>query len=399
MSDEAQGRSAGLLHRGSGFLAATTRQTSQRGSERDMNGLTTNRRQALKLMGVLAAPMIIRPRASWAQGKVLNITTYDKFVPQEFIDKFQSDTGIEVRIRLTDDQGKQYNLLTAEGSNPSTDIVTVTGHRLTQFINSNLLAAVDTGRLKNWGNLAPSYKDAPQLTIDGKVWGVPLLAGFEALARNTEYTKASDSWSILFDPEYKSYTSYIISDFLSITMRYLGKDGDYVTYEGKREEAQQATNEARDFLIKHKDMVRKYYDAGSEMQQMFVNEDIYLAQTWSGPTSKLIMDGHPIELSIPKEGTYGFLYSFNVVNNAPNADSAYLFLDAILASPEIGAAMTRQSGFTSTFNGVDKVLNDRERAASTLPEEQIQRIQFFSSVNRDMKNELIDRAVAEIKAA
>ena len=113
-------------------------------------------------------------------------------------------------------------------------------------------------------------------------------------------------------------------------------------------------------------MVRKYYDAGSEVQQMFINEDIYLAQSWSGPAAKLIMDGHPIELSVPKEGTYGFCYTLNIVNNAPNADNAYKLLDAILASPEVGASMTRQSGFTSTFSGVAKVLNETRAAGSTL---------------------------------
>ena len=107
----------------------------------------------------------------------------------------------------------------------------------------------------------------------------------------------------MFDPQYKGLTSYIVSDFLTIVMHYLGHDGDFVSYVGKPEEAQKATNEARDFLIKHKDMVRKYYDAGSEVQQMFINEDIYLAHSWSGPAAKLIMDGHPIKLSVPKEGT------------------------------------------------------------------------------------------------
>jgi spermidine/putrescine transport system substrate-binding protein len=359
------------------------------------------RRSTLKLLaagtGLLATPSIIRP--SLAASNVLNITTYDKFVPQEFVDQFQKDTGIEIRIRLTDDQGKQYNLLAAEGASPSTDIVTVTGHRLSQFIKSDLLSPLDTGRLKNWGNLASAYKGAPQLAVDGSVYGLPLLAGFEGLARNTDYTKATDSWNIMFDPEYKGLTSYIISDFLSITMLSQGNDGDFVIYEGKPEIAQEATNKARDFLIANKDMVRKYYDAGSEVQQMFVNEDIYVAQTWSGPAAKLIMDGHPIELSIPKEGTYGFLYSFNVVKNAPNADNAYKFLDAILSSPEIGAAMTRQSGFTSAFAGVDKVLTEQERAAGALPDDQMERIRFFSPVNRDMKNEMIDRATAEIKAA
>ena len=75
------------------------------------------------------------------------------------------------------------------------------------------------------------------------------------------------------------------------------------------------------------------------------------------------------------------------------------FLDAILASPDVGAAMTRQSGFTSTVSGVDKVLNERERKASALPDAQMERVQFFSAINRALKNELVDRATAEIKAA
>ncbi|AMM83013.1 extracellular solute-binding protein [Martelella sp. AD-3] len=359
------------------------------------------RRTTLKMMGtsagLIAAPSIIRP--AYAQSNVLNITTYDKFLPEGFVEQFEKDTGIEVRIRLTDDQGKQYNLLAAEGADPTTDIVTVAGHRLSQFMASDLLQPIDPARISTWDNLAGPYKGAPQLVRKGEVYGVPLLAGFEGMVRNTDYTKPSDSWGLMFDPEYKGFTTYIISDFVSITMKYLGYDGDFVAYVDKPEEAQAAVNAARDFLIEHKDMVRKFYDGGAEVQQMLVNEDVYVAQTWSGPAAKLIMDGFPIELSIPKEGTYGFLYSFNLVNHAPNVDAAYTFFSALLANPEVGAAMTRQSGFASAFAGVDKLLTDRERAAIALPEEQIARIQFFAEENRDMKNEMIDRAVAEIKAA
>ncbi|EXL01990.1 extracellular solute-binding protein [Aquamicrobium defluvii] len=362
-----------------------------------------DRRTTLKLLGMggagLAAPYIIRSQPAWAASGVLNITTYDKFLPQEFIDKFQKDTGIEVRIRLTDDQGKQYNLLTAEGANPSTDIVTVAGHRYSQYIGSKLVQPLDTGKLSNWNNLNKAYQDAPWARIDGNLWGLPILAGYEGLVRNVDYVKEAPSWEVMFDPQYKGLTSYIISDFLQIVMLYQGNDGDFVSYADKPDVAQKATNEARDFLIKNKDMVRKYYDAGSEVQQMFINEDIYLAHSWSGPAAKLIMDGHPIQLSVPKEGTYGFCYTLNVVNNAPNAENAYKLFDAILASPEVGAAMTRQSGFSSTMNGVGDLLSERERLASTLPQDEIERIIFFSTFNRDMKNEMIDRATAEVKAA
>jgi spermidine/putrescine transport system substrate-binding protein len=363
--------------------------------------LKPTRRTALKLFAgsaaLLATPHIIRP--SFAAGGVLNVTTYDKFLPQDFLDKFQKDTGIEVRVRLTDDQGKQYNLLTAEGANPSTDICTVAGHRYSQFINSKLLQPLDTARIANWKNLNTAFQDAPWARVDGNLWGLPVLSGYEGLARNVDQIKDAPSWEIMFDPQYKAQTSYIVSDFLTIAMQYLGHDGDFVSYVDKPEVAQKATNEARDLLIKHKDMVRKYYDAASEVQQMFVNEDIYLAHSWSGAAAKLIMDGHPIQVSVPKEGTFGFCYTLNVVNNAPNAENAYKLLDAILASPDVGAAMTRQSGYSSTINGVGDLLDEREKLALTLPQEEVERIVFFSSVNRDMKNEMIDRATAEVKAA
>jgi hypothetical protein len=56
-------------------------------------------------------------------------------------------------------------------------------------------------------------------------------------------------------------------------------------------------------------------------------------------------------MSIPKEGSYGFVYTFNIANNAPNPDNAYTFLNAILASPEIGASMTKASGFHLHLQG------------------------------------------------
>jgi len=363
-----------------------------------------NRRKFVKNIGVtgaalLATPYIIRPDMARAANGVLNILTYDKYIPQDFIDQFQRENAIEVRIRLTDDQGKQYNLLVAEGENPLTDIVTVAGHRYSQFVGSNLLASLEPDQFKNWNRLNPAYREPDWARFNGQLWGIPILAGYEGLARNTDYVGNSDSWEVMFDKKYERMTSYVVSDFLQITMLYLGADGDFTSYIDKPAEAQAATNAARDHLIAHKSMVRKYYDAGSEVQQMLINEDIHMSQSWSGPITRLIFDGHPIELSIPKEGAYGFIYTLNIVNNAPNQANAIKFLDALMEVPEIGATMSRQSGYSSTFDGVADLLSERERRALSLPQNQVERLRFFSTLNRDMKNQMIDRATAEVKAA
>jgi spermidine/putrescine transport system substrate-binding protein len=369
-----------------------------------MSRINTTRRTVLKSAAatgsLLAAPAIIRSRSARAAG-VVNIWTYDGFVPEDFKAKFESDTGIEVQIRLVDDQGKQFNLLAAEAPDVSVDLVTVAGHRFRQFIDSDLLAPVNVERLKNWGKINPVYTESEWITITGEKWGVPILMGSEGLSYTTDNVtpEQADSWAVMFDPQYKGQTAYIVQDFMSCVLLYLGYDGNMIEYLGKPDEAKAAVDAARDYLIEHKDMVRKYYDSSAEVQQMFVNGDIALAQTWSGAAAKLIMDGFPLRYTIPKEGSFAFVYTLNVVNNAKNADNAYTFLDALLADPATGTEMTRSSGFLSTLTGAEAGLSELERSAATLSQEELERLVFFRAEANEMKYDLLDRAVEEVKAA
>ncbi|WP_417718859.1 ABC transporter substrate-binding protein [Salipiger sp.] len=364
---------------------------------------TFNRRRFLgtaALTGAaLASPAYLR-RAHAAGGEV-NIWTYNDFVPAAFKEQFESETGIKVNVRLVDDQGKQFNLLAAEAPNPTVDIMTVAGHRFLQFIDSDLLAPLDTDRLSNWGKINPTFSESDWATIKGEKWGAPILSGMEVLSYNTELVSEEEAqtWNTLFDDKYKGQTAYVIQDMMSLIMLKMGYDGNMVAYLDDPEKAAAIVEEAKQFLIEKKPLVRKYYDGGAELQQMFVNQDIALAQSWNGPAAALINDGFPLGMAIPKEGSYGFVYTYNIANNAPNLDNAYTFLNAILASPEIGAQMTKASGFISTYKGASEFLTEAERKATSFPEEQLANLQFFRAEANDMKYKLVDPAVEAVKAA
>ena len=347
----------------------------------------------------LASPVYLR-RASAAGGEV-NIWTYNDFVPASFKDQFESETGIKVNVRLVDDQGKQFNLLAAEAPDPTVDIVTVAGHRFLQFIDSELLAPLDTSRLSNWGNINPTFSESDWSTINGHKWGAPILSGMQVLAYNTDMVSAEEakSWYTLFSEKYKGQTAYIVQDMMSIVMLMLGYDGNMVEYIDQPDKAAAIVEEAKTFLIENKPLVRKYYDSGAEIQQMFVNQDIALGLSWNGPAAALINDGFPLAMSIPQEGSFGFVYTYNVANNAPNPDNAYTFLNAILASPEIGAAMTKASGFISTYKGASNYLTEAEKKATSFSEEELSHLEFFRAEANEMKYGLVDPAVEAIKAA
>jgi len=362
---------------------------------------TPNRRRMLQATGAaVAAPYLIRPRDASAAGEV-NVWTYDNFLPEDFVASFENDTGIRINQRSVNDQGQQFNLLAAEAPNPTADIVTVAGHRFRQFIDSDLLAPLDTDRLAHWSNIKPVFRDSAWMTVEGNLWGAPILMGSEGLTYNTNYVSAeeADSWAVMFNEEYQGRTAYIIQDFMSCVLLYLGYDGNMIEYLDDREAAVEAVNHVRDHLIEHKDMVRNYYDSAAEVQQMFINEDIVLAQTWSGPAAKLIFDGFPVRYTIPKEGSFAFVYTLNVTNNGPNPDNAYRLIDALFADSAHGAAMTKASGFASTMVDAEAGLSDTERAATSPSPMELERLVFFRAEANDLKYDLIDRAVEEVKAA
>lgn len=365
----------------------------------------TSRRHLLQSsaagIGAFAVPNIIRSSAARAQENVVNVWAYAGFLPDEFKQQFTEETGITIQERLVDEQGKQFNLLAAEQPNPTADIVTIAGHRFQQFIDSELLAPIDTSRLSNWEAINPVYRDSNWLTIEDQIWGVPMLLGAEVLAYNTEAVtpEEADSWAVMFDPKYQGQTAYIIQDMMSVVILYLGYDGTMVEYIDDPEKAAQIVEEARDFMIENKGMVRKFYEAPAEVQQMFVNQDIVLAQSWSGPISKLIMDEVPVDMTIPREGSFSFVYNFNVTNNAPNPDNAYALLNAILDAPEVGTAMTRASGFISTIQGAQDGLTDLEKRAASFSDEELSRLVFFDTRADNVTFPLMDPAVEQVKAA
>lgn len=369
-----------------------------------MTKFTVNRRGFLRTSAVgaaaLASPAYLRGAFAQGSGEV-NIWTYNQFVPDAFKEQFEAETGIKLNVRLVDDQGKQFNLLAAEAPNPTVDILTVAGHRFLQFIDSELLAPLDTSRLSNWSNINPTFSESDWSTINGNKWGAPILSGMEVLAYNTNHVSEEEAqtWDTLFSEKYANQTAYIIQDMMSIIMLKMGYDGNMVAYMDDPAKAAQIVEEAKNFLIEKKPLVRKYYDSGAEVQQMFVNEDIVLGHSWNGPAAALINDGFPLAMSIPQEGSYGFVYTFNVANNAPNADNAYKFLDAILASSEIGASMTRASGFISTYKDASQHLSELERKSTSFPEEQLANLQFFRAEANEMKYGLVDPAVEAVKAA
>ena len=346
----------------------------------------------------LAFPAFLRALPATA-ADVLNITAYDGFVPPDFRKQYKAESGVALRIRVAASQAPELTLLVAEREHPLTDICTVVGARLHQFVEAGIIEPLDTSRLKNWSRINPLYAEADWNHVNGAIMGVPLVIGANVLVYDTREVKpVPDSWGAMFDPRYKGRVTYDIEDFLLCTMLFQGADPTFMSYLGNPTEASRAVNAARDLLIRNKSQVVHFFDEGSELQQLLTGGDAVLAQTYASTPAKLILAGQPFRRVVPKEGTLAFVYTFAVIKDAPNRDAAYRFLDAMLGAPGMEAALTRSAGYTSSLNDAGAGLTEAERAAYGLPEDALSRVRFPRYEGQAISSSLIDRALEEVKA-
>lgn len=355
-------------------------------------------RRAVMAGAALGAPAILGARAASRAGSV-NITAYDGFVPPDVARQFEADTGIGVRVRLAASQAPELNLLVTERDHPITDICTVAGSRLHQFVANGIIEPLDTSRLTNWDRINPLYSDADWNHAGGAVMGVPLVIGANVLVSDIgAVSPAPDSWGVMFDPRYRGRVTYDIEDFLLCTMALQGADPTFVSYLSDPAAAARAVNAARDRLIRTKSQVVRTFDEGSELQQLLIGGDAVLAQTYTSVPGKLILAGEPYRRVVPREGSMAFVYTFAIIKGAPNPDAAYRFLDAMLGTPGIAAALTRSSGYMAAFRDAGAGLTAIEQAAYGVPEEALGRLRFSRHEGQALSSALIDAAVEQVKA-
>ncbi|MBV9538498.1 MAG: extracellular solute-binding protein, partial [Acidisphaera sp.] len=350
------------------------------------------------LAGLLTAPFLLAASRAVA-ADALRVTAYDGFVPPPIQQRFTAETGIPIRIRPAASQAPELALLTAERDHPVTDLCTVVGSRLHQFVEAGIIEPLETARLRHWDRLNPLYAEAAWNRVNGAVMGVPLVIGANVLVYDRrEVAPAPDSWGAMFDGRYRGRTTYDVEDFLLCTMLLQGTDPTFVSYLGDPDAARRAVAAARDRLIANKAQAVRFFDEGGELQQILLGGDAVLAQTYSSAPARLILAGQPFRRVVPREGSMAFVYTFAVVKGAPNRDAAYRFLDTLLGTPGAEAMVTRSAGYASTFRDAGVGLTELERAAYGMPEDALGRLRFARFEGQALSSALIDRAVEEVKA-
>lgn len=286
--------------------------------------------------------------AAHAEGK-LSVYHWFEYIPQELVDKFTAETGIEVTIDTFDSNESMLASLKA-GKMGQYDVAVPSDFMVEIMTGEGLLDTFTPEEMTNLKNVAPQWLDVP--FDPGRAHSIPYQWGSTSFSVNRDVFKGDiSSLGIIFNPpeELKGKINVLDSqnEVLILGSLYLG--------------IPQCTQD-RDQLKALNDMLltakESWASFGSDTaKDVLVSGDAAAGMIYNGFSAKARAEGANVEYSYPKEGEVLWMDNVVLLKDAPNRANAIAFMNFLL-EPENAAAVTNYAAYSSGVMGVDPFLDD-----------------------------------------
>ena len=306
----------------------------------------------LKVSAVALAAMLVSGAAQ-AQEK-LSIYHWFEYMPQELLDKFTDETGIQVTMDTFDSNESMLATLKA-GAMGSYDVAVPGDYMVDIMIGEGMLDTFDPSELSNFANIEEQWVD---VAFDpGRKHSIPYQWGSTSFAVNRDvYDGDINTTAILFDPP----------EALRGKINMLDSQGEVILMASLHLGIPQCSSD-RDQLKALDAMLQgakeHWASFGSDIaKDVLVSGDAAVGQIWNGFSAKAREEGANIEYAYPKEGYVVWMDNVVLLKDAPNRDAALKFMDFLL-KPENAAVVTNFAQYTAGVKGVMPLLDESLRTS------------------------------------
>ena len=296
----------------------------------------------------LAAMALVPPATALAEGE-LSIYHWFEYIPQELLDKFSSETGIEVTMDTFDSNEAMLANLKA-GKMGTYDVAVPGDYMVEIMIGEGLLDTIADGELANLGNIELQWLDVP--FDPGRKHSIPYQWGSTSFSVNRDvYSGDIRTTAIIFDPPAE----------LSGKINILDSQGEVMLLASMHLGIPQCSND-RDQLKALDDLLQSAKEHWASFnsdgaKDVLVSGDAAVGMIWNGFSSKARAEGANVEYSYPREGLIVWMDNVVLLRDAPNRDNALKFMDFLL-EPENVAAVTNFARYSAGVTGVTDLLDE-----------------------------------------
>lgn len=292
------------------------------------------------------------------EDKTLNIFTWDGMFPQEVLDGFTQETGIQIHYANFDtDEAMLAKLEETKGGDY--DLVIADDYIIEMVIKEGLAQKLDMTKMKNAGNCNELYKgqfyDPENAYTLPYGAGIPLIVYDPALT-DVEITSYEDLWNPALENNVAITANYRVIN--GITLKTLG--------ESFNTEDLGKIQEAGDKLLTLAPNIRVIND--SNTQDYLVSGEVAAAFLYTSQVVAALQARPDLEVVYPSEGLgFGIMAAF-LPSAAPHADSAYAFLDYV-NRPEMAAECFSYLGYYCTNKAAEEYIPEEMQSYLVVPDD------------------------------
>ena len=311
---------------------------------------------AVLLAGVLCAGTLTGC-GSEEEVQELNLYTWDGMFPQEILEDFEEETGIQINFSHFDtDEDMLAKLEETKGGDY--DLVIADDYIIEVVIMQGLAQKLDISKLNNYENLNPLfmsqfYDPANEYTIPYGA-GIPLIMYDPALT-DEDIQGYGDLWNPALEDNVALLGNYRVIN--GITLKTLG--------ESFNTNDLTVINRAGEKLLELAPNVRVIND--SNTQDFLISGEVAAGFFYSSQIMAAKQARPDLEIVYPKEGLgFGIMACF-IPSQAPNAEAAHKFMDYI-NEPENAARCYEYIGYYCTNMAAEELISEEMREFLVLPE-------------------------------
>jgi spermidine/putrescine transport system substrate-binding protein len=333
-----------------------------------------------------------------AGAETLELLTWKGYAPKALIDKFQAETGIEVKPTYSNNEEMIAKLRATRGAGfdlaqPSQDRIASVQEKF------NIYQPIDMSKVKT-DQIIESMLEAVKLNtmVNGQSYAVPFCWGTSGLVVNKKFAPKADDYSAILNAMYSGRISYRLKRPTLIALAFamgenpFAKYSDPMAYKALMEKVGQA-------MIDGKGFVKNYWTNGDNLLQSMRSGEVYVAMAWDNGGWKLHAENPNIDFVAPRSGALGWIDTFAIPAKAKNVDAAYQWINFMLR-PENAAVFTNAEKYGTASAGAGQFLDEsiKENFERCFPMKAIANIKWYPPVPAKLE-EIEGRILDKVKAA
>jgi spermidine/putrescine-binding protein len=325
----------------------------------------------------------------------LNLLVWEGYADSSYVKAFEEKYHCKVAASYMGSSDELMAKLRG-GSAANYDVISPSSDVAANIASTGLAAEIDTAQIPDYASLSPQLRELPLVKANGKTYGVPFMWGPNPLLYDSSYYKtAPQSWAELWNPKLKGKIS-VWDDLSTVYMaaQVLGYDKPDPSHLYNLSDDELEKVKAK--LLELKPNIRKMWTTGGELTNLFQNHEVVAAMGWPLMTNQLRKLNLPIDETIPRENTTGWIDHLMITAASENKDLAMKFL-AYMVEAKTQKAVTDVTGYTPANPNAAQFMTEQEKKSLHLDDVDgyQKHIYFWQNVTRRAKyNEIWNQVKA-----